>query len=226
MRIYQDARAQAKRDPAAHIRLALWCEAHGLEAERLKHLAIALLADPKNATARGLMGFVAHGGRWQNPEAVARKVREDATLAAALAEYNERRARTPRTADAQWQLALWCGQKGLKAEATAHLSTVVRLDPRREEAWKRMGYKKHNGRWMTDEQVGNERAEVEAQKRADRHWKPLLEKWRGWLTNTSKRSEAESALAAITDPRALGSVWKVFAAGGEGDQTQAVQLLG
>ena len=33
------ALAQVGRDADAHVRLALWCEAHGLSAERLKHLA-------------------------------------------------------------------------------------------------------------------------------------------------------------------------------------------
>ena len=36
---YEAAREKVGRDPAAHIRLALWCEAHGLIAERRKHLA-------------------------------------------------------------------------------------------------------------------------------------------------------------------------------------------
>ena len=35
---YQSAAAAAGRDADAHVRLALWCEAHGLTAERLKHL--------------------------------------------------------------------------------------------------------------------------------------------------------------------------------------------
>ena len=48
--------------PDAHVRLALWCESHGLTAERLKHLSLAVLYDPSNMLARGLMGLVAlHG---------------------------------------------------------------------------------------------------------------------------------------------------------------------
>ena len=70
MAAYEAARARAGRDADAHVRLALWCEAHGLEAERLKHLAIAVLADPSHATARGLMGLVAYRGDWRSPEAV------------------------------------------------------------------------------------------------------------------------------------------------------------
>ena len=59
---YEEARARAGRSPEGQIRLALWCEAHGLTAERLNHLALAALADPANATARGLMGLVAYQG--------------------------------------------------------------------------------------------------------------------------------------------------------------------
>ena len=36
---YQAARAKAGKSADAHVRLALWCEAHGLSAERMKHLA-------------------------------------------------------------------------------------------------------------------------------------------------------------------------------------------
>ena len=66
MAAYEAARARAGRDADAHVRLALWCEAHGLEAERLKHLAIAVLADPSHATGAGCWAWSpigAAGGR-------------------------------------------------------------------------------------------------------------------------------------------------------------------
>src|SRR5437588_10327081 len=97
---YREAEAGLGRDADAHVRLALWCEAHGLQAERVKHLALAVLADPKNATARGLMGLVAFRGQWSRPDKVAEKVKSDALLAAKLAEYNARREKTAETADA------------------------------------------------------------------------------------------------------------------------------
>jgi hypothetical protein len=62
---YQSMQAKAGRDPAAHIRMALWCEQHGLNAEKLKHLALAVLKDPQNTMARGLMGLLPNGGRWE-----------------------------------------------------------------------------------------------------------------------------------------------------------------
>jgi hypothetical protein len=72
---YQEAKAKATRSPEDQVRLALWCEAHGLTTERLHHLTLAILADPGNATARGLMGLVLREGRWQRPEAIADKLR-------------------------------------------------------------------------------------------------------------------------------------------------------
>src|SRR4051812_6691903 len=72
---YEAAKAGVGRDPEAHIKLALWCEAHGLNSERVKHLALAVLTDPTNATARGLMGLVSHGGRWLRPEVIEATVR-------------------------------------------------------------------------------------------------------------------------------------------------------
>src|ERR1700677_3384942 len=68
--VYQSAAAAARRDPDAHVHLALWCEAHGLTAERIKHLSLAVLSDPSHALARGLMGLVAYRGKWDRPEVV------------------------------------------------------------------------------------------------------------------------------------------------------------
>jgi hypothetical protein len=219
---YEEARANVGRDADAHVRLALWCEAHGLGAERMRHLAIAVLTDPKHAMARGLMGLVAHRGRWQRPEAVADEVRSDA----ALEQYKDRRAKAPSTADGQWKLALWCEENGLKAEAVAHLTAVVRLDPSREAAWRRLGYKKQGDRWVTDAQLAEEKAEAGRQKHADRHWKPLLETWRGWLPDKARKSKAEAALAEVTDPRAVPMVWAVFASGDADRQAVAVRVFG
>ncbi len=224
MYAYEQARARAGRDATAHVRLALWCEQHGLSSRRLEHLALALMADPGNAAARGLMGLVRDANAWRKPEQVAQRMKSDAE-GAALAEYNARRDRTPMTADAQWDLALWCEQHGLKPEATAHLMAVVRLDPSRESAWKRLGCREFKGRWLNEEQIQAVIAESEAQEKADRHWRPHLARLRDDLRNPRKRAQAETDLAALTDPRAVPSVWKVFALGGADEQRRASQIL-
>src|SRR5207237_1025402 len=99
---YQEQRAEAGRTPDDQVRLALWCESHGLAPERLKHLALAVLTDPTHATARGLMGLVAYQGRWQPPDAVAARIKADRKLAEVLAAYDGRREKMPDTADAHW----------------------------------------------------------------------------------------------------------------------------
>ncbi len=226
LQAYETARTETGRDADAHVRLALWCEEHGLDAERAKHLAMAVLIDPGNAVARTLMGLVEDQGKWRKPAEVAERVQDDPELLANLDEYARRRAETPETADAHWELALWCEEHGLEAEATAHLATVIRLDPNREAAWKRLGYKKVGGRWATDAQIAEAKADAEAQRKADRHWKPQLETWKSWLGRRDKHGEAEAALAGVDDPRAVPSVWHVFVTRDADDQLRAVQVLG
>ena len=52
LQTYEALKRKAGDGPQAQVKLALWCEAHGLNTERLEHLSQAILADPKNATAR------------------------------------------------------------------------------------------------------------------------------------------------------------------------------
>ncbi|MFO0892499.1 MAG: HEAT repeat domain-containing protein [Isosphaeraceae bacterium] len=225
---YEAAKSRVGRDPDSHVRLALWCEAHGLTAERIKHLARAVLSDPTHATARGLLGLVPFKGQWKTPDAVTARVNEDEARGAAMAKYTERRARMANTADAHWKLALWCQDQGLEPEARAHLAMTVQLDPGRDAAWKRLGYKKVKGRWITEEQLAAENAEAEGQKAADKHYRPLLAKWRAWLSekNPARRSQAAEGLAALTDPRAVPALWLTFASGNAAQQELAVGVLG
>ena len=98
---YKSAAAAARRDPDAQVRLALWCEAHGLTAERLKHLSLAVLYDPSNALARGLMGLVAYQGNGNAPKSSAgrsrttRHIRRSSTIISIAAPARPRR-RMPR----------------------------------------------------------------------------------------------------------------------------------
>jgi hypothetical protein len=223
---YVELRAASGRDADAQVSLALWCEAHGLEAERLKHLSIAVLTDPAHATARGLLGLVEYRGKWAKPDAVAAKLKADETLNRAMIEYNARRDKLKDRADDHMSLALWCEAHGLKSEATVHFMNVTRLDPSRESAWKHLGCKKYNGVWMAEDQIAAVKAETEAQRAADKRWGMLLAKWKGWLGDKRRRSEAEAKLAEVTDPRALPAVWSVFATDSPAGQKIAAGVIG
>jgi hypothetical protein len=211
---YEAARAKTGRDASAQVRLAEWCAERGLESEKNKHLGIAILVDPNHERARELLGLAPRG---KNADAAA-----EASSAAALAEYNAKKRKTARSADAQWGLALWCEQKGLKAEATAHLAEVVRLDPKRGAAWKRLGFKNVNGRWMSQEQL-----DADNQRKQDESlWSDTLTNLHRWIHKGARHAEAEKALAQIEDPRAVLPIYREFGRRGPADQLIAVQLLG
>jgi hypothetical protein len=132
----------------------------------------------------------------------------------------------PATADEQGKLALWCEAHGLKVEARAHLSAVIRYDPTREAVWRRLGYQKHQGRWMTVEERDRARAAADAQEQANRRWRPKLERWRTWLNGAGHRAEAQKNLAGVTDPRAVPAIGSVFGTRSAADQGHAVTLFG
>ena len=237
---YEALRTRVGQDSPAHVKLALWCEAHDLSAERLKHLALAVLTDPRNAAARGLMGLVAYRDRWERPDQVSKKIEADPALTAKLAEYNARRekllgrlesdGRGPKVsrsaaAAAHDALGLWCRKNHLDAEAKAHFTSAAVLDPYNEAPWKHLGYVKYNGRWMSREQLANEQREGTAQSRADKRWEPLLKKWRGWLALSEKRDEAQALLGDVADPRAAAAIVRVFRDGDAAHEEIAVRML-
>ncbi len=225
---YEAAKKEAGRDADAQVKLALWCEARGLSAERTKHLGLALLSDPDNVLARGLSGLVEYQGKWQHPDEISKGVQDDPERKARVKEYLERRAKTPERAEDHQKLALWCEQNGLKDQAVAHFHQAIRLDPSREVAWKHLGYKKVGGRWQKPELVQAQKREDDLQARANKHWKPLLEKWREGLASKDKarRASAEKGLAEVTDPRAVPAVWTTLASGAAERQRVAVRVLG
>ena len=224
---YDTARRSAGRDPNAHVRLALWCESHGLQSERMKHLALAVLYDPSHALARGLLGMVSYQGKWGRPEVVGEQVQKDPAYRIAMREYLDRRARTADKADAQLKLAAWCDQKGLKAQALTHYEQVIQLDPTRETAWKHLGFKKQGNRWVKPDQAAAAKQEAERQKEADKHWKPILEKLRDDLRSKDapRRARPEEALAGINDPRAVPMIWRLLVAGADGSPLAAIATL-
>ncbi len=225
---YQTAANTVGRDADAQVRLALWCEARRLTAERIKHLGLAVLSDPSNALARGLLGLVEYQGKWQRPDEISKAVQNDPERKARVQEYLQRRAKTPERAEDHQKLALWCEQNGLKDQAIAHFHQALRLDPSREVAWKHLGYKKVGGRWQKPELVNAQKHEDDQQKRANKHWKPLLERWREGLASKDKmrRASAEKGLGEVTDPRAVPAVWATIALGGAERQKVAVRVLG
>ncbi len=225
---YDAAAAKADKSAAAHAQLALWCEAHGMPARRIKHLDVALSLDPSNALARGLLGLVTFQGKWAKPEKIKHDLDDDPRFHALIREYLERRVRAPqKNVDAQLRLAAWCLENGLHDEAMAHYHVVTALDPSRDIAWLRLGFKKHHNHWVKPDDLAAQKLEADRQKRADTQWKPRLEKLRDALESSvaTRRLKAEKELYQVTDPRAVPMIWKVFGDGSEKMQLIALELL-
>ena len=138
---YQALKSKAGKDPHVQVKLALWCEAHGLDSERLKHLAQAVLSDPKNVTARGLMGLIAVGERWESIDQAAERVNTDADRVRRLSEYAARRAKL---------LEKEAGPRIVETRSKANLRPEVayRNRSRLDESW----------RWPTRTWAFNEQA--------------------------------------------------------------------
>lgn len=236
---YEAAKARTGRDADAQVGLSLWCEAHGLKAERIKHLALALIADPNNARARAFLGLLSVGNRWLSPEEAAKAIKSDQSLTAKLAAYNAKRERLraelapggqrprarARAAQTHVALGMWCEQNGLKAEATAHFTSAVVLTPYRDATWKHLGYIKNHGRWMNRGQIEAQKAEAEVQKKADAVWMKRLTALRRDRADKRRSGEAELRLTEVTDPRAIPSIVRVFVSESALDQLVAVKLL-
>ncbi len=257
---YDAQRAKIGPGADAQVRLALWCEEHGLMAQRHQHLAKAVLIDSRNTVARGLMARLEYQGRWIAPEAAAAAVKGEGQKSAALAEYNARRDKLNEQAESvkarvaetekrlrpaaraayrarhsvhhdlaidHLKLALWCERAGLEAEATVEFSMTIHLDPSIDEAWRHLGYVRHDGQWMLEAQATALTNEARSQSEANSHWVPALKKWQAWLGDPKLRLQAEEQLTKVTDPRAVVAVGRVFCDEKSiADQAWAVRILG
>jgi hypothetical protein len=222
---YVAARDRAGLDADANVRLALWCEAHGLPAERAQHLARAVLSNPSNPAARGLLGMVNYGGQWNHPDEVAAKAETDQRQQAIFAEYNARREAKPDTAEGNWYLGLWCEEKGLKPEAIAHFAAVTRIDPNRADAWERLGCRKVGNRWLSEAEIADEQAQAEARRKDDAYWGVRVGQWwRQWLADKGHRAEVQEAFAAELRPGAVPTIRTMFTRGTIEQQLVAVGL--
>ena len=93
-----------------------------------QHLGIALELEPDHPAIHGLLGQVAENGQWRMPQAVVEDYLSNPETKATVASAMPAATRVP-TRAAHWQLAEWCEENGLKAEAKAHFAAVVRLNP-------------------------------------------------------------------------------------------------
>lgn len=141
-------------------------------------------------------------------------------------EYESRSRALPDTVAAHRSLATWCKEHQLAELADHHLKRILELDPQDEQARTSLGYQKHQGRWLSRDDImaargmrfydGSYRTEQDIALRsldkqyadAEIEWLRQLKLWRNWLDNrrADRVEEAHAGLMQITDPVAATSV--------------------
>ncbi len=149
----------------------------------------------------------------------------------AVAEYRARSRKAPDTVEAHRELAAWCRERKLLAEANRHLARVAELDPNDAEARRALGYQQVGDRWLSSDQIMTERGMVfydgkyrtkqdvavrernKAEESTNNDWFKNLRLWRGWLDNrqATRVAEAQALITAINDPDAAPALVKILA---------------
>lgn len=146
------------------------------------------------------------------------------------AEYEKRSRALPDTVAAHRSMADWCREHQLADHTDHHLKQIIELDPNDEQARTSLGYQKHQGKWLTRDEIMAERGmyyydgayrtaqDIALRKResqatsAEVDWLRQLKLWRGWLDsrNELRVEDAQTNLMATTDPLAATAVVRMI----------------
>ena len=140
-----------------------------------------------------------------------------------LAEYDKLRRQSPDTVKGHLQMAKYCREHKLSAEEKSHLKRVVELEPDQPDARRLLGYRMHNGQWMTFEEEQAEKGLVlfkgqwithqdaelrqhyQKQRAAEIQWIKKISRWRKWMDG-KEAEQGKKNLRAITDPMAIAGL--------------------
>jgi hypothetical protein len=156
-------------------------------------------------------------------------------------EYDARSRSLPDTVVAHRAMADWCKQQQLAEQATHHFERILQLDPNDEPARTSLGYQRHQGKWLTRDEIMAERGmrfydgtyrtaqdialreRAKANDNAEIEWLRQLKLWRGWLDSRriDRSDEAQAEINRITDPRAATSLVKML----DGERDEDLRLM-
>ncbi len=147
----------------------------------------------------------------------------------AESEYRRRSPTVSDTVEAQFALAAWCRDNGVRDGMQRHLRRVLELAPDHAEARALLGYQQVDGGWKTRDQVlaarglvryenewctPQEVAILKRQAAAEAvriAWRKRLAGWRADLnhSNPDVARAAEESLESIDDPAAIGGLLRL-----------------
>jgi len=140
-----------------------------------------------------------------------------------MEDYVTRSRKIAPTIEGHLELAEWCRIQGLLPQREEQLEQVLDLDPDHPDARRILGYVNHHGRWMTQDDVMEERGylryrgrwvtrqELEliesnsVQRKAELAWMPKIKLWLGWITGgrADRRMNGLAEFRRVTDPDAV-----------------------
>ncbi|MCG8450309.1 MAG: hypothetical protein MI725_12130 [Pirellulales bacterium] len=152
-------------------------------------------------------------------------------------EYAQRSRILPDTLAAHRELAAWCKEHRLSKQANHHLRRILELDSQDEQARLSLGFQKHQGRWMTRDEIMRQRGlqfykghyrtpqdialreQQQQRETAEAEWFRKIRLWLGWLNDPRKGDEAAANISAIRDPHATVAIVKLL----ESEEDQEVR---
>ena len=149
----------------------------------------------------------------------------------ATEEYETRSRSVEDTADAHWELAEWCRQRGLTKQRETHLRRVTELAPDHEKAQSILGRVWHQGRWIDRDELMASQGYVKYKNKyitpqelevienttdeleRERSWFQKIRLWHGWLDgqHENRRPHAMTGLNSVDDPYAAPAIIKFLA---------------
>ena len=129
-----------------------------------------------------------------------------------LKAYHIARDKAEDTPAGQFELAQWCAKRGLEDQERAHLTRVLEIDPNHAEARERLGFRRVDGVWLSDEEVEAARVRGRDAMKAFAKWRPKIERIRQGLHQRSlaRQDAARKQLREITDPAAIPALEQVL----------------
>ncbi len=144
--------------------------------------------------------------------------------------YESRSRALPDTVAGHRSMADWCKQHSLGELADHHMQRILELDPDDPQARSSLGYQRHNGKWLTRDEIMAERGmqyydgsyrtvqdialreSAKSRQNSSAEWFQQLRLWRGWLDSrrTERVDEALQNIRAVTDPSAATSLVKIL----------------
>jgi hypothetical protein len=196
----------------------------GIE-DRADLLKPALDLKPPCEAAYWLSGFIYDGK--QKKWLALDEVRQQAAANDSLAEYQKIRGKYAANEADQAVLARWCAKHKLDEQSKAHWSMVLKFSPDHPEARHQLGFQKINGKWLSQREIAENKAQNLRLEAALRRWLPKFQEW--FMQAASLNEPAGDAIRqemkAVKDPEAVPAIAAMLFSQNEAAALFGIELL-